>query len=132
EPDHKPLIEQLLNIQNRLFNIGSLFACPEDRLGMVPPFEERWVSELEQAIDTMDSSLSPLKNFILPSGHISSVYCHLARTVCRRCERHSIPLLQVESLALSFRYLNRLSDYFFALARYLNHLNNVSDNEWKK
>lgn len=130
--DLNSVIKQLETIQHRLFNLGSLMACPEDRLGMIPEFSEHWVQDLEKWMDEYSQMLPDLKNFILPGGHPLSAKAHIARTVCRRCERHSVSLLEYDSLATAFQFLNRLSDYFFVLARHLNHTHQVPDVEWSK
>ena len=85
-----------------------------------------------------EKELPVLKNFILPGGHITSAWAHMARTVCRRCERKTVPLIDnarkskaAEQYQNLFVLLNRLSDYLFVLARYCNHLHGVSDKLWK-
>lgn len=108
----------LYQVQNVLFVIGShLASAPESRME-IPDLNEKEIIELEQAIDKMELSLSPLKNFVLPGGHVSVSYCHLARCVCRRAERKTVALAgEAEINASVLPYLNRLSDYFFVLSR---------------
>ena len=81
-------------------------------------FDEEHVNDLEKWIDAMDSELPPLKNFILPSGGLAASTLHVARTVCRRAERDLVGLYQAEQIdQQTYRYVNRLSDYLFMLAR---------------
>jgi len=87
---------------------------------------------LETAMDAMDAELEPLRNFILPGGHTTVSYAHLARTVCRRAERLCVAMHQTEALdARLIQYLNRLSDYCFVLARYLSKTLGVAEVTWK-
>ena len=86
----------------------------------------------------MEATLPPLKGFILPGGHPSASWTHVARTVCRRAERHVVAMLEAtemgqegERLALMRTYLNRLSDYLFVLARYCNHVYGITDKLWE-
>jgi cob(I)alamin adenosyltransferase len=126
---------QLREIQDRLFTIGSSLACdPEKETKMsIPDLREQDVETLEKDIDSMDSQLPPMKAFILPGGHIAVSTAHIVRCVCRRAERSCVRM-QVEQLAvdpLVIRYLNRLSDYFFVLSRYLAHLLQADEIPWK-
>ena len=126
---------QLREIQDRLFTIGSSLACdPEKETKMsIPDLREQDVETLEKDIDSMDSQLPPMKAFILPGGHIAVSTAHIVRCVCRRAERACVRM-QVEQLAvdpLVIRYLNRLSDYFFVLSRYLAHLLQADEIPWK-
>ena len=83
-------------------------------------FDEYNVENLENWIDGMDATLPPLTTFILPSGGLAASQIHVARTVCRRSERALVPLLQAEEIdEIAFRYVNRLSDYLFMLARFV-------------
>ncbi len=109
----------LLNIQERLFSIGSSLAVSGDKsLQYQEDLIEDDVSDLEKAIDEMDAALPAMKHFILPGGHPRISYCHIARTVCRRAERLVVELVSTERVSeLVIRYLNRLSDYLFVLAR---------------
>jgi cob(I)alamin adenosyltransferase len=119
------VIDQLLSrIQNDLFDIGADLCMPmEDKTQENPVLRiiEEQVSYLEQSIDEYNEHLSPLKSFVLPGGTASSAYIHLARTVTRRAERLLVGLSQKEDInAVLVRYINRLSDLFFVLGRYLN------------
>jgi cob(I)alamin adenosyltransferase len=125
----------LREIQDRLFTIGSSLACdPEKESKLaIPDLKEEDIQQLEQEIDRMDATLPPMKSFVLPGGHIAVSTAHIARCVCRRAERGCVRLqdeqLFVEPLVL--RYLNRLSDYLFVLARYAAHQLLVPEIPWK-
>ena len=108
----------LKEIQDRLFTIGSNLASDPDKEMIVPDIKEGDIERLEQAMDAMNEDLPLLKNFILPGGHTTVSHCHVARCVCRRAERAVVALQQNEPVeAIVIRYLNRLSDYLFVLAR---------------
>ena len=109
----------LVGIQDRLFTIGSMLATePGNTKVKTPTLAEADIVELEKEIDKMDSELPEMKSFVLPGGHPSVSFCHVARTVCRRAERLTIALdQQVKVDPLIIMYLNRLSDYLFVLAR---------------
>ncbi len=111
--------ELLKEIQDRLFTLGSsLAADPRNAKLKTPDLDESDVELLEKAIDKMDETLEPLRNFILPGGHVYVSYCHIARTVCRRAERLCVALCQDSAIhLLIIKYLNRLSDYLFTLSR---------------
>lgn len=125
----------LKEIQDRLFTIGSSLACDPDKkpLMKIPDLKEEDVLLLEKEMDKMNESLSAMKSFILPGGHVSVSTAHITRCVCRRAERICVNM-QENSLfvdALVIKYLNRLSDYLFVLARYIAHQLNVSEVAWK-
>ena len=111
--------EVLREIQDRLFTIGSSLASdPEKSKVKIPDLLESDVTMLEEQIDGMNNELPEMRSFILPGGHPSVSTCHIARCVCRRAERLTINLSQNEFVAeLVIKYLNRLSDYLFVLAR---------------
>jgi cob(I)alamin adenosyltransferase len=125
----------LKEVQDRLFTVGSSLACDPDKEPhlKIPDLKENDITFLEQHIDAMNSVLLPMKSFILPGGHQAISTAHIARCVCRRAERWCVNLqeedLFVEPMVI--KYLNRLSDYLFVLARYIGHLNNVQDVPWK-
>lgn len=125
--------EILANTQQRLFTLGAHLASDPSKHPPTPDLLDSDVTLLEQEMDAMDEHLPALKNFILPGGHTSVSLCHVCRTVCRRAERLSVALREsgepVEDLAL--QYLNRLSDYFFLLARFLAHELKVEEVIWK-
>ena len=125
----------LLEIQDRLFTIGSSLACDPDKEPKlkIPDLKEEDIIALEKSIDKMDNILPPMKSFVLPGGHMAVSTTHIARCVCRRAERCCVRMqeegLFVEPLVI--RYLNRLSDYFFELARYTAHLLQAEELPWK-
>jgi cob(I)alamin adenosyltransferase len=125
--------ETLLEIQDRLFTIGSLLATePGNTKVKVPALQPDDVYNLEREIDRMDAKLPPLRFFVLPGGHPSVSFGHLARTVCRRCERLVIALDDSDKVAPQIiQYLNRLSDYLFMLCRKMAQELNVVETPWK-
>ena len=130
--DHSKKI--LKEVQDRLFTIGSSLACdPEKEPKMkIPDLKEQDVTLLEKEIDTMNEVLPEMKHFILPGGHSTVSQIHVARCVCRRAERSCVRLQQEsEEEPLVLKYLNRLSDYLFVLARYASHLLNAEEIAWK-
>jgi cob(I)alamin adenosyltransferase len=95
--------------------------------------DDKKIEFLESSLDEMNNQLQPLKEFILPGGSKISSYCHLARTVCRRVERNLFKLAQTDKVnEASLKYINRLSDMLFVLARSLNKINQLNDIFWKK
>ena len=131
--------EQLKNIlkeiQDRLFTIGSSLACDPDKEQKlkIPDLTEQDITLLEKEIDMMNVALPEMKNFILPGGHVAVSTTHIARCVCRRAERWCVNM-QEQNLfidPLIIKYLNRLSDYLFILARYIGHLLQVAEIPWK-
>lgn len=123
--------KQLLGIQNQLFVIGSHLASAPSSSMKIPDIESDDITLLEKYIDEMNTNLPELKTFILPGGNISSSYCHLARTVCRRAERWVIEVSAEETVdPLIIAYLNRLSDYFFVLCRRISFLNKAKEIPW--
>ena len=125
----------LREIQDRLFTIGSSLACdPEKEPKMkLPDLKEEDVQLLEKEIDEMNEVLKPMKSFILPGGSMAVSSAHIARCVCRRAERNCVNMLEHEMFIdpLVIKYLNRLSDHLFVLARFIAHLSGVSEVEWK-
>ncbi len=120
--------------QNHLFNLGSQLACPDEKLSnQLPGITKDHILNIEKEIDALTQTLPPLKEFILPGGHLLSSQTHVARTVCRRAERICCTLAETETIPESLiPYLNRLNDYFFVLARYFNHQLGVAEVTWKK
>jgi cob(I)alamin adenosyltransferase len=124
----------LLEIQDRLFTLESLIALdPESGADIkLPLLKEEDVELLEKEIDLMNMDLPELKSFIIPGGHIAVSHCHIARCVCRRAERAAIRLDHVQTVApLHIKYLNRLSDYLFVLARKISKYKKVEEIHWK-
>lgn len=128
----KELQDNLLEIQKDIFSIGATVAGGKSKVD----FEKR-VKFLESEIDRLDLDLDPIQNFILPGGTILSSYIHFSRTLCRKAEREFVSYLsgindegkkEKENI---LKYLNRLSDYLFTLARYINKLENIEDIIWK-
>jgi cob(I)alamin adenosyltransferase len=125
----------LKEIQDRLFTIGAELACDPDKNSKMPlpDLHESDIEFLEKEIDKMQEELPVMKNFILPGGHPAVSFAHVARCVCRRAERCTVNLQEnggaVDQLII--KYLNRLSDYLFVLARYLGMKNNAPEIIWK-
>lgn len=125
-----PLPDQLRAIQHKLFKLGSQIAVPDpEAIGFpIPAMAVAETEELERWIDAADAELPPLKQFILPGGSRAAGHLHLARTICRRCERDLQGLHRDEPVpAPVHTYLNRLSDYLFVAARHDNHRQGLGD-----
>lgn len=121
----------LLEIQHRLFSLGAALASDPENNPPKADLEATDIQALEDRIDAMDAHLSPLQNFILPSGHPTVSLCHICRTVCRRAERLVVALDEQERVdELILPYLNRLSDFFFILARYIAHTQGADEIIW--
>ena len=123
----------LHTIQNELFHLGSdLCILEEDKARMaVPHIEEKHVTALERLMDRLSEELPPLENFVLPGGTPGAAHLHVARTVCRRAERLLVALAHAEPVgAWTIRYLNRLSDALFVMARHENRRRGVPDVLW--
>jgi cob(I)alamin adenosyltransferase len=134
-PDFTTARQQLREIQDRLFTIGSSLACdPEKEPKLkLPDLKDDDVKSLEKAIDDMEAVLPPMKSFILPGGHPTVSTAHITRCICRRAERSCVRMMEEQLFVepLVIRYLNRLSDYFFVLARYIGHLMAIAEIPWK-
>lgn len=119
ESPHRALLQE---IQHRLFSIGAYLASDPDSGGVrQADIEAADVQLLEDSMDALDAQLPELKNFILPGGYPTVSLCHVCRTICRRAERLVVALHQEHPVELTvLQYLNRLSDYFFILARHLS------------
>lgn len=134
--NHKAL---LFKIQHDLFTLGAMLATPpeketlksgSDRLN-IPKIDNSSVLELEHAIDTMNDQLPIMTHFILPGGHQTVSFCHIARCICRRAERLTVALHENEPVSEAIlHYLNRLSDYLFVLARMLTHELGAQEIKW--
>lgn len=129
----------LIEVQDRLFTVGAILATPPEKevlkngqkrlqnLGIL----ETDIEFLETEIDTMENSLPPMTHFVLPGGHTTVSYCHIARCVCRRAERLAVHLNDIEPTdELVIKYLNRLSDYLFVLARKLSFDLKADEVQW--
>ena len=129
----------LFEIQDRLFTVGAILATPPEKevlkngekrlqnLGII----ESDIELLEKEIDAMEEALPPMTHFVLPGGHTTVSYCHIARCVCRRAERLAVHLDHNEPVAeIAIKYLNRLSDYLFVLARKLSYDLNAEEVKW--
>ena len=128
-----PLKEMIFRIQNDLFDLGADLCVPEnDSLDYEPlRITQIQVDRLEKEIDEMNSNLTPLQSFILPGGSSESAYLHLARTSARKAERLIISLSQKEKInPVSIKYINRLSDHLFVIARLVNKNKNQEDILW--
>ena len=130
--DNLQINEVLQRIQHELFSLGAELGTPSD-LHRKLDFQmaQQQVSQLEIDINTLESKLPPIRQFILPGGTFSSSMLHLARTVCRRCERRVVTLSKDQPVSPEiFQYLNRLSDLLFVLARSANAVIGVADVFW--
>jgi len=133
ERTHEGLRISLTRIQNELFHLGAELATPPEKKVAVVPISEADVVRMEKEIDAMEAELKPLKNFILPGGSRVAAELHLARTVCRRAEREAVTLHGSEPLRpIVIKYINRLSDLLFVMARFQNHKVGVADVPWKQ
>jgi cob(I)alamin adenosyltransferase len=131
--DDEKIKSQLLVVLDRLMSAASIIAADGEELpANMPELSEKDVQFLEESIDLMDHILPPLRSFILPGGDASSSQAHVARTVCRRAERNILKLNEAEPVdAIIIKYFNRLSDYYFLLARMLSHISNTPEIPWK-
>jgi cob(I)alamin adenosyltransferase len=125
----------LLEVQDRLFTIGSSLACDpiKEPKMRIPDLKETDVTLLEHEMDNMSQFIAAMKFFILPGGHLAISHLHIARCICRRAERCCVRL-ELESLEVEpiiIKYLNRLSDYLFVLSRYTGHQMEVEEISWK-
>ena len=129
----------LIKIQNDLFTLGSMLATPSEKETLkngkerlnIPKITNESVTYLENTIDEINSTLPQMTHFILPGGHTTVSYCHIARCVCRRAERLSVSLHQQEGInPIILTYLNRLSDFLFMLARKLSKDLSVQEVKW--
>ena len=134
ESQHADLRGLLQRVQSTLFDLGATLATPDPERrekANIPRASEEDVAELEAAIDRLEGELPPLRSFILPGGSRASAAFHVARTVCRRAERRVVALGELDDVdAAGLRYLNRLSDFLFVLARIENQHSRVADVEW--
>ena len=129
----------LLRIQNELFTLGAMLATPPEKETLksgkerlnIPKVNENSITFLENEIDKMDEELPQMTHFILPGGHQAVSFCHVARCVCRRAERLCVELNDEENINSDIlKYLNRLSDFLFTLARKLSKDLSVEEIKW--
>ena len=129
----------LVHTQDKLFTVGAILATPPDKEMLkngkprlnIPKISSEDVKLIEDEIDQMNDALPPMTHFILPGGHTTVSYCHIARTVCRRAERLAVHLFENEPFDTKvLEYINRLSDYFFVLARKLSHDLKAEEIKW--
>ncbi|WP_430788099.1 cob(I)yrinic acid a,c-diamide adenosyltransferase [Virgibacillus flavescens] len=118
--EKEAFLKTMHRVQTILFHVGAELATPRDK-EVSWKLKETYIEELETQIDKWDVELPALKNFILPSGHSASSALHTARTVARRAERTAVGLEDELNNPLVVSYLNRLSDFLFVAARYVNH-----------
>lgn len=136
--DDSDCLKQLAEIQYDLFTLGSEAATPIDKVYLANgksrlpvTIKEEDISKLEVWMDKMDESLEPLQFFILPGGGKAATFLHAARTICRRAERGMVFLNEAEEVRPELiKYLNRLSDYLFVIARYASMLDNEQEEYW--
>lgn len=131
--------DSLLKIQNELFTLGAMLATPAEKETLksgaerlnIPKIDSNSIVFLENEIDTMEEGLAPMTHFILPGGHQTVSFCHIARCICRRAERLCVALNDEETINNDIlKYLNRLSDYLFVLARKLSKDLSVAEIKW--
>ncbi len=126
-------------IQHKLFTIGAILATPAEKAILkngkarlnIEKISKADIAHLEQEIDEMNASLPEMTHFILPGGHQTVSFCHVARCVCRRAERLTVALDEIEAIEVNaLAYINRLSDYLFVLARKLSHVLKAEEVKW--
>ena len=131
--------EILTHIQNKLFTVGAILATPPDKEILkngkerlnISKISEQEITLLETEMDLINEVLPPMTNFVLPGGHTTVSYCHIARCVCRRAERITTLLNEEQTIdPCVLKYLNRLSDYLFVLARKLSYDLKVDEVKW--
>ncbi len=140
DQDINPIYKNILiEVQDRLFTVGAIMATPPEKEVLkngkqrlnINRISNDDIELLEKQIDGMDTELPQMTHFVLPGGHTTVSYCHIARCVCRRAERLATHLNELEALdSQVLTYLNRLSDYLFVLARKLSHDLNADEVKW--
>ncbi len=124
--------EYLRKVQEMLFVLGADLATPSSSKTRIDRIDQNDINFLEHAIDTMEEDLETLKNFVLPGGSQAGATLHIARTVCRRAERAAVACAKAEDISDEcIKFLNRLSDFFFVIARYENKKAGVREETWK-
>ncbi|MEX0608611.1 MAG: cob(I)yrinic acid a,c-diamide adenosyltransferase [Balneolaceae bacterium] len=123
--------ELVNSVQKQLFVLGADLATPKSREVRINRIQDEEVEFLEKAIDQMEKKLEPLKNFILPGGSEAGAALHFARTVCRRAERITVECRHKEEISeVAIKYINRLSDFLFVLARFENSAAGTAEQPW--
>jgi cob(I)alamin adenosyltransferase len=131
--------EVLMDVQDKLFTVGAILATDPEKAVLksgkerlnIPKISEAHITKLELEMDTMNEALPPMTHFVLPGGHQTVSFCHIARCVCRRAERLASALNEIEPFQPeSLKYLNRLSDYLFVLARKLSYDLQAEEVKW--
>lgn len=129
----------LVIIQNKLFTVGAILATDPEKAMLksgkerlnIPKITEDDIKQLEEEMDKMNENLPEMTHFVLPGGHTTVSYCHIARCVCRRAERLATALYEIEPFQeATLKYLNRLSDYLFVLARKLSYDLQADEVKW--
>lgn len=132
---NREIDEWLREIQDRLFTVGSVLATnPDKEVKMkLPDLHDADVAWLEMHIDKMNEALPEMRSFIIPGGNLAASTCHVARCVCRRAERLCVGMVNEGEMVpeLILKYLNRLSDFLFVLARYIGHINGAPELPWR-
>ena len=131
---HSSMDALMQSLQDQLFTVGSVLATPAGSKAekAIPKIKAEWITAMEQAIDGFDAQMEPLTSFILPGGTKAASVLHLARTVCRRAERRTVPLMRAGKIGpVVIVYLNRLSDLLFTMARFANFKASVKDVPWQ-
>ena len=132
-------LKVLRKIQHELFTLGSMLATPHEKKILksgkerlnIPKISDSIIEDLEKEMDKMNETIPPMTHFVLPGGHTTVSYCHIARCICRRAERISTQLSDESTIEPQIlMYLNRLSDYLFVLARKLTFDNNAQEIKW--
>lgn len=133
-PINQEIADTLTRISSRLFDAGSYLASIGREGSQLPPLDQSAVTYLEHEIDRMDAEMTPFKCFLLPGGHHASAVAHVARTICRRTERRLYDVIDAgyPVAPVMIEWFNRLSDYLFVLARYINHLTATPEIPWQK
>lgn len=128
-------VELLRFVQNKLFNIGAYLATdnPDGDMTQCQGLSAADIERIESMIDSLDAVLPPLNNFVLPAGTRTAAHAHVCRTMCRRCERRIVNISDVTYVdPILLKFINRLSDYLFVLARYTNVSAQIEEMFWDK
>lgn len=130
--ESKPHLNFFINIQETLFILGAILAAEPSKPKLKKPdLTDQHIKDLEDFIDSLEKNLEPLKYFILPGGHEHISHTHIARTVCRRAERATVRLNELDKVEpLTIQYLNRLSDLLFVYARFITKELNIVERSW--